>query len=107
MYDPAEVEEEVEDSEQEIVTGDFEGSEDSLHSEEAEEVIEEEEKEEQVEEEPEEVVENEELTSETIFTDSVDYSQYFENLQVLSFLQLAVMIALGVAICFCKGFDKK
>lgn len=107
MYDSAEVEEKVEDSEQEIKSGDSEGSEDSLYSEEDEEVTEEEEKEEQVEEEPEEVIENEEVTSETIFTDSVDYSQYFENLQVLCFLQLAVMIALGVTICFCKGFDKK
>lgn len=107
MYDTAEIEEEVEDSEQEIITDDSESSEDSLYNEEAEEVIEDEEKEEQVEEEPEEVTENEELNSETIFTDSADYSQYFENLQVLNFLQLAVMVALGVAICFCKGFDKK
>jgi hypothetical protein len=107
MHDSAEIEEEVEDSEQEINSDDFEGSEDSLHSEKAEEVTEEEKKEEHIEEGPEEVIENEEVTSETIFTDSVDYSQYFENLQVLSFLQLAVMIAVGVAICFCKGFDKK
>lgn len=39
--------------------------------------------------------------------DTPDYTSYFENLQVLSFLQLAVIIGLGVAICFCKGFDKK
>lgn len=49
---------------------------------------------------------NGQITEVTLY-DTNDYSTYFQNLEVLSILQLTVLIALGVAICFCKGFDKK
>ena len=45
--------------------------------------------------------------TEVAMYDTNDYTSYFQNLEVLSILQLTVLIALGVAICFCKGFDKK
>ena len=50
---------------------------------------------------------NEQILSEVTLYDTYDYTSHFENLEILSILQLGVLIALGVAICFCKGFDKK
>ena len=38
--------------------------------------------------------------------DPIDYSGYFENLQILGILLITVILGSAMAICFTKGFKK-
>lgn len=47
-----------------------------------------------------------EIESEISVYQSIDYTNYLENLQNISFIILTVLIALGVVIAFINGFGK-
>lgn len=55
----------------------------------------------------EEVENGTETTSETILLDSPDYSPYFENLQTIGLVIIALLIAIGLTNAFIKGFNHK
>lgn len=55
----------------------------------------------------EEVENGTETTSETILLDSPDYSSYFENLQTIGLVIIALLIAIGLTNAFIKGFNHR
>lgn len=44
--------------------------------------------------------------SQIVTADSVDYSNYFENLQTIGIFIAALLVAQGLIIAFCMGFKK-
>lgn len=53
------------------------------------------------------VEENESTTYTTVYTaDSIDYTEYFENLQTIGIFIAGLLVAYGLAFAFFKGFRK-
>ena len=50
---------------------------------------------------------NEETSQTVVYNENtIDYSPYFENLQIIGFILCAVLIGCTISICFFKGLSK-